>query len=82
VQCALPRASVLCTSKDGDIIFDVFGNLGTTLLAAEQTGRIAHLMESDPRYCDVIVKRYAKMLKSDVDIFLLRDGNKTAYHEI
>jgi len=71
-----------CTSKDGDIILDSFGNLGTTLIAAEQTGRIAHLMESDPRYCDVIARRFAKMQKSGEDIFLLRKGKRFSYNEL
>jgi len=70
------------SSQSGDIILDVFGNSGITLMAAEQTGRTAYLLESDPRYCDVIVKRIIAAQKSDAGVFLLRDGNKTAYNEI
>lgn len=40
------------------VVLDPFGGSGTTLIAAEQTGRHARLMELDPRYCDVIVKRW------------------------
>jgi site-specific DNA-methyltransferase (adenine-specific) len=40
------------------IVLDPFGGSGTALIAAEQTGRRARLMELDPRYCDVIVKRW------------------------
>ncbi len=40
------------------IVLDVFGGSGSTLLACEQTNRFARLMELDPKYCDVIVKRY------------------------
>lgn len=39
-------------------VLDVFGGSGSTLIAAEQTGRKAYLMELDPKYCDVIVKRW------------------------
>jgi DNA modification methylase len=39
-------------------VLDPFGGSGTTLIAAEQTGRHARLMELDPRYCDVIVRRW------------------------
>ena len=42
----------------GALILDLFGGSGSTLIAAEKTGRAAHLMELDPKYCDVIVKRW------------------------
>ena len=45
-------------TKGGDIVLDSFGGSGTTLIAAEMNGRIARLMELDPRYCDVIIKRW------------------------
>jgi DNA modification methylase len=46
------------TSVPGDNDLDLFGGSGSTLIACEQTGRHAFLMELDPLYCDVIVKRY------------------------
>jgi len=46
------------SSKPGDIIADLFGGSGTTIIAAEQTKRICYMNELDPIYCDVIVKRY------------------------
>jgi site-specific DNA-methyltransferase (adenine-specific) len=49
---------MLNNTKGGDIVLDSFGGLGTTLIAAEKNGRIARLMELDPRYCDVIIKRW------------------------
>ncbi len=49
-------------SNEGDIIFDGFLGSGSTLIAAEQVGRICYGIELDPRYCDVIRKRYAKLL--------------------
>lgn len=42
----------------GGVVLDPFGGSGTTLIAAEETGRKARLLELDPRYCDVIVERY------------------------
>lgn len=45
-------------SKRGDIVLDLFGGSGTTLIACENTNRKARLMELDPKYCDVIVKRW------------------------
>jgi DNA modification methylase len=46
------------SSKPGENVLDLFGGSGSTLIAAEQTGRKAYLMELDPLYCDVIVQRY------------------------
>jgi DNA modification methylase len=46
------------SSKGHDVVLDLFGGSGTTLIAAEKNGRTAMLMELDPRYCDVIVKRW------------------------
>jgi len=47
-----------CSSKPGENVLDLFGGSGSTLIAAEQTGRKAFLMELDPLYCDVIVQRF------------------------
>ena len=45
-------------TKGGDVVLDSFGGSGSTLIAAEKSGRIARLMEIDPRYCDVIIRRW------------------------
>ncbi len=47
------------SSNPGDIVLDTFGGSGSTLIAAEETGRTAYLMELDAGYCDVIRLRYA-----------------------
>jgi DNA modification methylase len=49
---------MLNNTKGGDIVLDSFGGSGTTMIAAEKNGRYARLMELDPKYCDVIVKRW------------------------
>lgn len=46
------------SSRRGDLVIDGFGGSGTTMIAAEQLGRRAYLMELDPVYCDVIVQRW------------------------
>jgi DNA modification methylase len=48
------------SSRPGENVLDLFGGSGSTLMAAEQTGRKAFLMELDPLYADVIVERYEK----------------------
>lgn len=55
---ALFEYQMLNNTKGGDIVLDSFGGSGTTMIAAEKNGRHARLMELDPRYCDVIVKRW------------------------
>ena len=46
------------SSRKGENVLDLFGGSGSTLIAAQQSGRRAFLMELDPLYCDVIVQRY------------------------
>jgi DNA modification methylase len=46
------------SSRHGEIVLDLFGGSGSTLIACEKIGRKARLMELDPKYCDVIVKRW------------------------
>lgn len=55
---ALFEYQMLNNTKGGDLVLDSFGGSGTTLVAAEKNGRTALLMELDPRYCDVIVRRW------------------------
>lgn len=49
---------ILNNTKGGDIVLDSFGGSGTTMIACEKNGRNARLMELDPKYCDVIIKRW------------------------
>lgn len=46
------------SSKENNLIVDLFGGSGSSLIAAEQSNRICYTMELDPRYCDVIIKRW------------------------
>lgn len=49
---------MLNNTKGGDIVLDLFGGSGTTIIAAEKNGRYGYLMELDPKYVDVIVQRW------------------------
>lgn len=49
------------SSKENDLILDLFGGSGSTLIAAEQTQRRCYIMELDPKYCDVIIKRWENL---------------------
>ena len=57
----LVKDAILDCSKRGDIILDCFAGSGSTLVAAHKVGRIARLIEYDPRYCDVIIQRFEKL---------------------
>jgi DNA modification methylase len=56
----LAARAIEYSSRIGENVLDLFGGSGSTLIAAEQTGRRAFLMEVDALYCDVIVERYEK----------------------
>ena len=62
------------SSKTKDIVLDVFGGSGTTLIACEKTGRQARLMELEPKYVDVILKRWQEFTG---DVALLHGTGKT-----
>jgi DNA modification methylase len=49
---------MLNNTKGADLVLDSFGGSGTTIIAAEKHGRYGRLMELDPKYCDVIIKRW------------------------
>lgn len=59
------------SSKIGDLVIDAFGGSGTTMVACEQLKRKARIVEYDPKYCDVIVKR---MIKLDDTLTIKRNG--------
>ena len=54
----LVERAIRNSSRPGDVVLDPFGGSGTTLIAAEKSGRIARLIELDPKYVDVIVRRW------------------------
>lgn len=56
----LAKALHLCSNKD-DLILDIFGGSGSTLIACEQLNRKCYMMELDPHYCDVIIARWEKL---------------------
>lgn len=53
------------SSKENDIILDLFGGSGSTIITAEQLNRICYSMELDPKYCDVIVKRWETLTNKE-----------------
>lgn len=70
------------SSMSNCIVLDPFGGSGSTLIACEQTNRICHMIELDEKYVDVIVKRYLEYVGTSNNVFLIRDGIKTAYKDL
>ena len=55
-------------TKGSDIVLDLFGGSGTTIIAAEQDGRKARVMELDPHYCDVIITRWENLTGNKAEL--------------
>jgi DNA modification methylase len=68
----LAERALQYSSLPGENVLDLFGGSGSTLIAAERTGRKAFLMELDPLYCDVIADRFQRF--SGVPAVLKRTG--------
>ena len=70
------------SSKKYQLILDLFGGSGSTLIAAHQADRYARLMELDEKFVDVIVKRYLKFTEDYENSYLIRNGKKYPLSEI
>lgn len=70
------------SSKPKDLVVDLFGGSGSTLIAADSINRICYSMEYDTRYVDVIVNRYVKTKESSDDVYLIRNGEKIKYSDL
>ena len=66
-------------TKGGDLVLDLFGGSGTSIMACEQNGRVCYTMELDERYVDTIIQRYINFKGSSDDVYLIRDGKKYRY---
>lgn len=78
---ALCARGIKNSSKPKDLVVDLFGGSGSTLMAAIETDRICYTMELDERYTDVILLRYINKYGSD-NVYLIRDGKKIHYNEV
>jgi len=65
---ALMAKAIENSSKGGRIVIDPFGGSGSTLIAAEQTKRTCYMMEIDPKYVDVIVKRWENLTSQKAEL--------------
>lgn len=68
-------------TKGGDIVLDLFGGSGTTIIAAEQNGRRGYCMELDPKYVDVIIDRW-EALTGEEAVLINNDGTETPWSQV
>ncbi len=73
---ALIQYCVENNTKGQDIVLDLFGGSGSTLIACEKTGRYNCTMELDPKYCDVIVQRYINYCRENGKQFIVRKNGE------
>ena len=69
------------SSAPNGIVLDLFGGSGSTLIACEQLDRICYMMELDPKYVAVIVKRYVQMT-GNMGVTCVRDGEEIPFMQI
>jgi len=79
---ALMAYPIQNSSMSNCIVLDPFLGSGSTLIACEETGRICYGIELDPKFVDVIVKRYVESVGSSEGVFVLRDGIQKPYTEV
>ena len=70
------------SSQENSIVIDTFGGSGSTMMACEQTGRECRMMELDPKYASVILRRFVEDFGSADQVYVERDGEKIMYADL
>ena len=73
---------IMNSSMSNTLVVDPFGGSGSTLIACEQTDRSCNTIELDPKFCDVIIKRYIEQVGSSDKVSCQRDGLTYRYEEL
>ena len=73
---------IMNSSMSNTLVVDPFGGSGSTLIACEQTDRSCNTIELDPKFCDVIVKRYIEQVGSSEKVTCQRDGLTYSFDEL
>ena len=63
-------------------MIDTFGGSGSTMMACEQTGRVCYMMELDPKYASVILRRYVQDFGGADQVYVEREGKKLMYADL
>ena len=70
------------SSQENAIVIDTFGGSGSTMMACEQAGRICRMMELDPKYASVILRRYVEDFGNAEQVYVERDGVRIGYADL
>ena len=73
---------IMNSSMSNCLVLDPFGGSGSTLIACEQTDRIARTIELDEKFCDVIIKRYIEQVGTSDGVSVTRAGVTLKYLEV
>lgn len=73
----------ICNStQENAIVIDTFGGSGSTMMACEKTNRVCRMMELDPKYASVILRRYVEDFGGADQVFVERDGKRLQYADL
>lgn len=70
------------SSQENSVVVDTFGGSGSTMMACEQTGRICRMMELDPKYASVILRRYVEDFGNADQVYVERNGVRIGYADL
>jgi len=70
------------SSQENSIVIDTFGGSGSTMMACEQTNRICRMMELDPKYASVILRRFVEDFGGSDQVYVERDGVRIGYADL
>ncbi|MBR3017638.1 MAG: site-specific DNA-methyltransferase [Clostridia bacterium] len=70
------------SSQENSIVIDTFGGSGSTMMASEQAGRICYMMELDPKYASVILRRYVEDFGNADQVYVERGSKKVMYSDL
>ena len=67
------------SSQENAVVIDTFGGSGSTLMACEQLNRVCYMMELDPKYASVILRRYVEDTDDAENVYVIRNGERIDY---
>lgn len=73
---------IMNSSQENSIVIDTFGGSGSTMMACEQTGRECRMMELDPKYASVILRRFVEDFGKADQVYVERDGTRIGYADL